>query len=1494
MSYTGISKVIDFESLPDPQDKFNLTNLIGEGTFGEVYEATLNDEPERHVAIKVIDNITDNIEEIEQEYQVLTTHWFHPNIPHFEGLYLKKSSSGDEIWMVMDLCDGGSVTDLIESLRDHQLPSLSEEEVCYILSEVTHSLNYLHTQKTIHRDIKGHNIMLTSSGDVKLIDYGIACNIKDTYDKRHTSVGTPYWMAPEVISCEQLKTHAYDSRCDVWSLGITAIELAEGKAPLSELHPMRALFQIPRNPPPALLKVERWSEDFVEFVNECLIKDYEQRPFIMELMEHPFLQRVPKNPSYIKNQLQIKIENVKCLYNQSNHIDPTIRRGLLRIKRSADPILILVDDLASLDDIDTDTICTYLQMRYNQNKIYTYIGEIIISINPCKTLNIYSAHEMCKYRNKSKYDNLPHVYAMANSSYHNMIHEKKNQRFIISGESGAGKTMSANWVMKMLVYLGKAPNRNLEDKILQINPILEAFGNAKTPLNGNSSRFAKVVEITYSVNGKVTGARISVFLLEHSRVTSDRDIRDDCNFHIFYYLVKGLNHYGKSNDYYLNEIHRFLGDQVTPLIKDYDNFIVALKSLGFRENDLETIYTIIASILNIGDLDFTPVETDDNVGGCKVSNPDILDKIVKLLGVNKEELVDCFQNSTVSTKGEVITRSNSPEEAKFMRDAFAKGLYSRFFDYIVYSINKLLSYSLNVYGESNSIGILDIFGFETLETNSFEQLCINTTNEQLFYYFNQVVFRMEKEEYEMEGIFVKMESYSSNHSILDLLLSRPLGLFALIDEECKFPSSTETTLLSKLNNNLEKFDAYSHPKQEFQLFVIQHYAQKVEYSPNQFLDKNRNFLPPELIAVMRYSQNEIIRFLFNCPITKTGRLSCSNNSAPVTPDICKMATETHSQTRSQQTLSTFFRYSLTDLLKNTLNGTPHFIKCFKPNKFQKPGNLDTSYLMSQLQYSGVFQTVKIRQIGYPCRLTFAEFLRRYCFLGFSFDERVVATKENCQILMLRLRMDGYALGKTKVFLKYYHVEYLSKLYEYQIRKIIKVQGIVRSWLAKINTQKMKWAVLRDLMLAKRFSCRWRYRVKNKMSIEGHSVIEKKMIYKPSKKFVLTEDIHMNENVKVNAALEIQRHIRGFIVRKKIGPLLAEKIQKMINISDTSEEKMNEITGELKDEGLSEEEAAKFIQTMFKKNMLKKKSTKTVTRTMQEKRLLLVDLIQVLHLNNVDTHKYYKYNKLPIELEDVKEVNLENPIITVSSNIEKRPPVPTQLITKNEPINNKYIDPNVKRRYSMTHFYSDGGPHENWDSFINRHIHRSHKTRGLISKNQDVTPKFLTPQSILLDSASSELIQRVQNEVSERARSRRGSRDSRSSNPSIHCTLSINQSRKGSTDSRGSYPSINFPSSPEKTDSRTHSFAMESSVKEDKQPNPSFIQQMHTLKKKPDDSFAQVDDDDSGPYDFRNLLRRTNYAPTDSLRRRIKSSDAELTTIKPSVEGITFDDDCIEL
>ncbi|QQP52733.1 Myosin 3, partial [Caligus rogercresseyi] len=1043
MTYSGVSKILDLDALPDPTSKFSLSNLIGEGTFGEVYEATITDEPERRVAIKIVENILDNIEEIEQEYTVLSTHWFHPNIPHFEGLYLKKEYGGDQIWMVMDLCDGGSVTDLMEALRDHRLPGLSEEEICYILSE--------------------------------LVDYGIACTIKHTLDKRHTSVGTPYWMAPEVISCEQLKTHEYDSRCDVWSLGITAIELAEGRAPL--------LISNPSKSPTDLLKIEMWSEEF------------------------GLRTKALHNGNHRAS--------LSLAFNYKRRLKPLNLSITKAIKLS----LRFVEDFselsASVSPYHYSTILTHLEKRYRQNKIYTFIGEIIVSINPCKPINIYNPHEMCKYRNKSKYDNIPHVFSMANSA------------FVISGESGSGKTMSANWAMKMLVYLGKAPNRNLEEKILQINPILEAFGNAKTPLNGNSSRFAKNVEITYSLNGKVTGARISVFLLEHSRVTSSREVQDDCNFHIFYYLVKGLNHYELSDKYNVNETHRFLGDQVTPALKDYDNFVAALKSLGFRDSDMCTIYNVIASILNIGDLDFTSVQTKDNVEGCKN---------IQLLGINKGELEDCFQNITVSAKGEVITRSNSPEEAKSMRDALAKGIYSRFFDYIVFTINKLLSYSLNVYGESSCIGILDIFGFETLETNSFEQLCINTTNEQLFYFFNQAVFRMEKEEYACEGVFAEMDGLKSNHEILDLLLSKPLGLFALIDEECKFLLRQMRVFSPKLNSNLTKFEAYSHPKQEFPLFLVNHYA-----------NKNRNFLPPELITVMRYSQNEVVRFLFSCPITKTGRLSCTSNLAPVTPDPSKMGgacSENHSQTRSQQTLSTFFRYSLTDLLKHTLNGTPHFIKCFRPNKTQKPGNLDSDYLMKQLKYSGIFQTVQIRQVGFPCRLTFAEFLRRYCFLGFSFDERVVATKENCQILMLRLRMDGYALGKTKVFLKYYHVEYLSKMYEYQIRKIIKVQGM-------INTQRIKWTVVRDLMLSKRFFFRWNYRVKTNLRFKA---------------------------IKASAALEIQRHIRGYIARKKIGPLLAEKIQKMVTTSDTSAEKIDEITSELKDEGLTENEAAKFIQT----------------------------------------------------------------------------------------------------------------------------------------------------------------------------------------------------------------------------------------------------------------------------------------------------------------------------
>ena len=454
---------------------------------------------------------------------------------------------------------------------------------------------------------------------------------------------------------------------------------------------------------------------------------------------------------------------------------------------------------------------------------------------------------------------------------------------------------------------------------------------------------------------------------------------------------------------------------------------------------------------------------------------------------------------------------------------------------------------VKVYGGTTTVGILDIFGFEKLPKNSFEQLCINTASEQMHYYFNQFVFCWEREEYLAENIPVALndDPVMKSRACLDTLLAKPIGIFAIMDEEIKFPSATKASLLAKLESNLEKSAVFKKEKTEDK-FVIKHFAGKVSYDPEQFIEKNRNFLSPQVIANMRDSSDSTIRFLFTCPLSSTGRLSSGEGH---TTDLPTPSNQ-HSQSRAQQSIATFFRYSLIDLLKSTLDGAPHFVRCFKPNSNKKPGHIDMGELTKQLEYSGILETVKARKTGYPIRLTFGEFLRRYCFLGFSFDERVIATKENCQLLLLRLKMDGYALGRTKVFLKYYHLEYLSKLYERQIRKIIRVQAVVRRWLASLRCQKEKWAVARHLFLCRVFATRWKMRAKASANLSNKGANKDTLLSKntPSHK---TEAGSRTKNdfTKDEAAMEIQRHIKGFLTRKKVRPMLLQRLTSVVERND---------------------------------------------------------------------------------------------------------------------------------------------------------------------------------------------------------------------------------------------------------------------------------------------------------------------------------------------------------
>ncbi|XP_069361962.1 myosin-IIIb-like isoform X2 [Maniola hyperantus] len=1068
MAYRGLSQHVELDRAADPQDRFTLQELIGEGTYGEVYCAK-DKKTGRRVAVKILENIAENIEEIEEEFLVFRDLSSHPNIPEFFGLFLKRgiSSEDDQIWFVMELCTGGSVTDLSAGMRARG-SRLTEPQLAYVLRGTVRALTHLHAHRCMHRDVKGHNILLTEHAEVKLVDFGVSSHLAATVARRNTSVGTPYWMAPEVIACEQQLDQSYDCRCDVWSVGITAIELAEGEPPLSGLHPMRALFQIPRNPPPTLSHPEVFSSQLTDFISECLVKDMNQRPFARELLEHPLLLAVNNFEDKIRKELHAEIKRQRADGRTSRALEATTKRGKLKSHRKAKPEKMYTDDLATLETLTEDAIVDQLQKRYTQNQIYTYIGDILVAVNPFTDIGIYTTKTQQLYQGRCRSDNPPHIYAVADAAHQALLHQKQNQAIVISGESGAGKTESANLLLKQLAYLSKYGN--LEDKILQVNPIMEAFGNARTGINANSSRFGKYLDLSIMRVGKISGARISVYLLEQSRVV--HQALGESNFHVFYYLYDGLESEGRWRKFYLDEQLKSRHRYLQPLsvahrehnVHRWRQLNQAFKVVGFHEDEVQIIYRMLAAILHLGDIEFAETAGEYNADNrATIIDTAPLHRASCLLGVETSDLRECLTSSSVVTKGETIARYTSPAEAAVARDATARGIYARAFDRIVERINALLSQN-RPQSDQLSIGILDIFGFENFARNSFEQLCINIANEQIQYYFNQHIFTWEQQEYMAEGVPVDLVEFSDNRPVLDMLLSRPMGLLALLDEESRFPRSSDRSLIEKFHRNI-KSKYYVRPKSDAVCFAIHHFAGRVVYQADGFLEKNRNFLPPEVIQLMRQSQYDTIRFLFQCPITKTGNLFSALNGdidsrtleSPVSNDIRDRFNSRGlaSQSRAQQTVSTYFRYSLMELLQKMVSGTPQFVRCLKPNDSRSPKHFDSTKILKQLRYTGVLETIRIRQNGFSHRLAYDEFLKRYGFLAFSYEEEVKPNRDSCRLLLLRLKMDGWALGKSKVFLKYYHVEVLARIYEEQIRKIILVQACARAWLARKNFLRLK-------------------------------------------------------------------------------------------------------------------------------------------------------------------------------------------------------------------------------------------------------------------------------------------------------------------------------------------------------------------------------------------------------------------------------------------------------
>ncbi|XP_065604863.1 unconventional myosin-IXb isoform X4 [Cyrtonyx montezumae] len=526
------------------------------------------------------------------------------------------------------------------------------------------------------------------------------------------------------------------------------------------------------------------------------------------------------------------------------------------------------DDLCNIPNLTEKTLLENLKCRFLKHKIYTYAGSILIAINPFKFLPIYNPKYVKLYENHQLGKLEPHIFAIADVAYHTMLKKHINQCIVISGESGSGKTQSTNFLIHCLTALSqKGYASGVERTILGAGPVLEAFGNAKTAHNNNSSRFGKFIQVNYLENGVVRGAVVEKYLLEKSRLVSQE--KDERNYHVFYYLLLGVNeeerkefHLKQPEDYsYLNQCNLKIEDG-EDLRHDFERLKQAMEMVGFLSATRKQIFSVLSAILYLGNVTYKKKATGRDEG-LEVGPPEVLDILSQLLKVKREILVEVLTKRKTVTANDKLILPYSLSEAITARDSMAKSLYSALFDWIVLRINHALLNKKDMEESVTclSIGVLDIFGFEDFETNSFEQFCINYANEQLQYYFNQHIFKLEQEEYKSEGITWHDIDYTDNVACIHLISKKPTGLFYLLDEESNFPRATNQTLLAKFKQQHEENKFFVATPVMEPAFIIRHFAGKVKYQIKDFREKNMDYMRPDIVALLRSSDSAYVREL---------------------------------------------------------------------------------------------------------------------------------------------------------------------------------------------------------------------------------------------------------------------------------------------------------------------------------------------------------------------------------------------------------------------------------------------------------------------------------------------------------------------------------------------------------------------------------------------------------------------------------------------------------
>ncbi|XP_057427058.1 myosin-11-like [Lotus japonicus] len=657
-----------------------------------------------------------------------------------------------------------------------------------------------------------------------------------------------------------------------------------------------------------------------------------------------------------------------------------------------------VDDMTKLSYLHEPGVLQNLRIRYELNEIYTYTGNILIAINPFQRLpHIYGAHMMQQYKGAPFGELNPHVFAIADVAFRAMVNEGKSNSILVSGESGAGKTETTKMLMQYLAFLGGragTEGRTVEQQVLESNPVLEAFGNAKTVRNNNSSRFGKFVEIQFDKSGRISGAAIRTYLLERSRVCQVND--PERNYHCFYLLCAApqeeVEKYKLGNPrtfHYLNQSKCFELADVSDA-REYLATRRAMDIVGISQTHQEAIFRVVAAILHLGNIEFTKGKEVDSSIPKDDKAKFHLKTTAELLMCDVVALEDALCKRVMVTPEEVIKRSLDPQSAAISRDGLAKTIYSRLFDWLVDTLNNSIGQDPN---SKYLIGVLDIYGFESFKTNSFEQFCINFTNEKLQQHFNQHVFKMEQEEYTKEQIDWSYIEFVDNQDVLDLIEKKPGGIIALLDEACMFPKSTHETFANKLYQTFKNHKRFIKPKLSRTDFTIAHYAGEVGYQSDQFLDKNKDYVVPEHQDLLSASKCSFVSGLFPPLPVETSKSSKFSS------------------------IGSRFKLQLQQLME-TLNSTePHYIRCVKPNNILKPAVFENVNVMQQLRCGGVLEAIRISCAGYPTRRPFFEFINRFALLAPEAAEANCDEKTGCKKILEKMGLKGYQIGKTKVFLR---------------------------------------------------------------------------------------------------------------------------------------------------------------------------------------------------------------------------------------------------------------------------------------------------------------------------------------------------------------------------------------------------------------------------------------------------------------------------------------------